>query len=212
MADSTQYDGIDKFLNEKPEVNNDPSKDLPRHMLGLPPIDQILGANIWTLVGLNIAEIIKNVLENMAGDPPTESNNNAQECSNSNSISSISDDSQTLNQKIKLIQSFTEIINFKTWNIKHQLREWKKIKLDKWILSTATAAMIELEDITEMPVNNDNSNKIAKKRKSFQSRYLQTDKAWSNNRNSSRWLWICFNSVLEKKVQTSQTNFKSKKV
>ena len=57
------------------------------------------------------------------GNPPTESNNNAQKRSNSNSISSISDDSQKLNEKVKLLQPFTEIINFKARNIKNELPE-----------------------------------------------------------------------------------------
>lgn len=57
------------------------------------------------------------------GNPPTESNNNAQKRSNSNSISSISDDSQKLNEKVKLLQPFTEIINFKVRNIKNELPE-----------------------------------------------------------------------------------------
>ena len=63
------------------------------------PIHQILGTNFWTLIGSNISEIIKNALENKVGDPPTKSNNNAQTRSNSNSISSILDDPQKLNER-----------------------------------------------------------------------------------------------------------------
>ena len=105
MADSSGYDRIGKFLDEKLQDNNKPSKDLIRRKLGMPPIDQIFGQNVWILIGLNIVEIIKNALENKFDDSPTESNN-AKECNNSNSMPSISDDSQKLNEKIKLIQSF----------------------------------------------------------------------------------------------------------
>lgn len=36
MADSSRDGGIDKFLDEKPQDNNDSGKDLPRRKLGLP--------------------------------------------------------------------------------------------------------------------------------------------------------------------------------
>ena len=131
IINNSQDDGIDKFLDEIPQDNIDPSKDLPRRKIGLPPIHQIFGATLWTLIGSNIGEVIKNALENKVGDPPFESNNNAQKRSDSNSTSSISDDSQKLNEKVKLIQPFTKIIDFKAGNIKNELLEWKKITSDK---------------------------------------------------------------------------------
>ena len=61
-------------------------------------------------------------------------------------IKSLNKPAKKLNEKVRPVQPFKEITDFKAGNI--------KIKLSKWVLSTVTRAMIELEDITEIPKNN----------------------------------------------------------
>lgn len=65
-------------------------------------------------------------------------------------IKSLNKPAKKLNEKVRPVQPFKEITDCKAGNI--------KIKLSKWVLSTVTRAMIELEDITEIPKNN-NSHK-----------------------------------------------------
>ena len=78
-------------------------------------------------------------------------------------------------------------------------------------MSTVNVGMLKM-DITEMAVNN-NGNTIAESDRKIQSRDFYIQKAWRNNRNSSRWQWICFFYIfVRKEDQSSQTNFKSEKV
>lgn len=51
---------------------------------------------------------------------------------------------------------------FKARNITNELFEWRKLASEKWILSTFTGILIELEDITWTYLNN-NMNKITEK-------------------------------------------------